>query len=108
MKKLGEYAFLVGIILAVLAGLVMQTGGWVAVLLVLLGVVIGFLNITQKETIPFLIASIALLMAGSAGLEKLPLVGGIVAAVISNVLHLVAPAAVIVALKTVYDLAKKK
>ncbi|MEM5836677.1 MAG: hypothetical protein QW451_00295 [Candidatus Aenigmatarchaeota archaeon] len=108
MKKLGEYAFLAGIILAVLAGLVMQTGGWVAVLLVLLGVVIGFLNITQKETIPFLIASIALLMAGSAGLEKLPLVGGIVAAVISNVLHLVAPAAVIVALKTVYDLAKKK
>lgn len=108
MKKIGEYAFLAGIIVAVLAGLAMQTGGWVAILLVLLGLVIGLLNITQKETNLFLIASIALLMAGSAGLENLPLIGGVIAAVISNVLHLVAPAAVIVALKTIYDLAKKK
>jgi uncharacterized membrane protein len=106
--RVGEYAFLAGIALAILAGLVMQTGGLVAVVLVVLGIIVGLLNVTAKETMPFLTASIALLLAGSAGLEKLPFVGAFVGAVIANIMAFVAPAATIIALKTVFDLAKKK
>lgn len=107
-QKIGEYAFLIGIVIAVLAGLLLQTGGWVAVALVVLGLIVGLLNITAKETIPFLVASIALLLARSAGLEKLPLVGTYLGAIVDNIVVFVAPAAAIVALKTVFDLAKKK
>ncbi|MEM5772918.1 MAG: hypothetical protein QXL86_01690 [Candidatus Aenigmatarchaeota archaeon] len=106
--RIGEYAFLVGVILAVLAGLVMLTGGWVAVVLVILGLIVGFLNISAKETTPFLVSAIALLMAGSAGLETLPIIGVFLGPIIANILHFVAPAVVIVALKTVFDLAKKR
>lgn len=107
-KRLGEYAFLLGIAIAVLAGLLMETGGWISVILVLLGLVVGLMNISSKETMPFLMASIALLLVGSAGLEKLPIVGVYLAPVIANILVFVAPAVVVVALKTVFDLAKKK
>ncbi|MEM5853302.1 MAG: hypothetical protein QXG39_07635 [Candidatus Aenigmatarchaeota archaeon] len=107
-QKIGEYSFLVGIVIAVLAGLLLQSGGLVAIALVILGLIVGLLNITAKETTPFLIASVALLLAGSAGLEKLPIVGRYLEAIVGNIVVFVAPAAAIVALKTVFDLAKKK
>ncbi|MEM5879317.1 MAG: hypothetical protein QXU74_02380 [Candidatus Aenigmatarchaeota archaeon] len=86
----------------------METGGWISVILVLLGLVVGLMNISSKETMPFLVASVALLLVGSAGLEKLPIVGVYLAPVIANILVFVAPAVAVVALKTVFDLAKKK
>jgi len=106
--KVGEYAFLAGIALAILAGLALMTGGWVAVVLAILGLIVGLLNISAKETMPFLLASIALLLVGSAGLENLPLVGVFIAPIIANIEAFVAPAAFVIALKTVFDLAKKK
>jgi hypothetical protein len=86
----------------------MLTGGWVAIVLVLLGIIVGLLNISAKETMPFLLASVTLLLAGSAGLEKLSLVGAFIGPIMANIVAFVAPAAVIIALKTVFDLAKKK
>ena len=106
--NVGEYAFLAGVAIAILAGLATFTGGWVAVVLALLGLIVGLLNISAKETIPFLLASVALLLVGSAGLENLPLVGGIIKAIMANIVAFVAPAAVVIALKTVFDLARKK
>jgi|YelNatPaOPRAMG01_1025707.scaffolds.fasta_scaffold02594_7 hypothetical protein len=106
--KVGEYAFLAGIALAILAGIAMLTGDWVTLVLVVLGLIVGLLNISAKETTPFLLSSITLLLAGSAGLEKLPWVGGFVGPIMANIVAFVAPAAVIIALKTVFDLAKKR
>ncbi|MEM5869625.1 MAG: hypothetical protein QXR09_00430 [Candidatus Aenigmatarchaeota archaeon] len=107
-RNVGEYAFLLGIGLAVVAGLLMQTGGWISVLLVLLGLVVGLMNITSKETISFLLAAVALLIVGSAGLEKIPIFGVYLEPIIANIQAFVAPAVVVVALKTIFDLAKKK
>jgi uncharacterized membrane protein len=106
--NLGENAFLAGVAIAILIGLFNVTESWVTVVLVILGIIVGLLNITTKETMPFLTSSIALLVVGSAGLERLPVVGSLVKSVLTSIVTFVAPAAVIIALKTVFDIAKKK
>ena len=103
-SKIGHWAFIVGILLAIIAGLVPQlqtsTVTWI---LVVLGLVVGLLNITSKETTEFLVAVVALLIVGSAG--AIPALGGIVLAILANIVALSAPAALIVALKAIYALA---
>jgi hypothetical protein len=102
--KIGHWAFIVGILLAIIAGLIptLQTST-VTWILVILGLVVGLLNISAKETTEFLIAVVALLIVGSAG--AIPALGGIVLAILANVVALSAPAALIVALKAIYALA---
>ncbi len=85
-KKVGHYAFLGGFILAVLAGLIpaLQTAAVIWVIIVL-GLIVGFLNITEKESTEFLIATIALLLVGTAGLSAVPTVGGFIDAILKNI-----------------------
>ena len=105
VSKVGEWAFLGGVILAVLVGLVPSVlpGNLVALVLVVLGILVGLINIGSKETHSFLLATVALLVAGAAGLQTLPVVGGVVSSMLTNIVSFVAPAAVIVALKSVYE-----
>jgi hypothetical protein len=110
MQKMGEWIFILGVLVAVVLGLVpgMIDAGTAAVILVVIGLVIGFLNITEKETNSFLLAGLGLLVGGVAGLNKLPMVGTYVGSILTNIATFVAPAVVIVAVKSMYDLAKKK
>ncbi len=103
--QLGGWAFIIGLVIAILAGLI--NIAWAPVILVVLGLVVGFINIGDKEVNAFLIASIALLLAGSAGLDTIPAVGGFLGNMLTNLVAFVAPAAVIVAIKSVYNIAKK-
>ncbi len=112
MNKLGHWSFILGVAIAIVAGLATGLAGfqneWIATILVILGVVVGFLNISEKEISSFLIAAIALLVAGAAGLGSLPVIGpSILGPILVNIATFVAPAAVIVALKAVYSLGKK-
>ena len=111
VKKLGEYAFIGGVLLAILLGLIpgsMLIGyeSALALLLVVLGILVGLINIQVQETQAFLIATIALLAAGAGGLQTLPLVGTFISSILTNIISFVAPAAVIVALKAVYELGR--
>lgn len=110
MRKIGEWSFIAGVVIAVLAGLLagQVEAGLLAVSLVILGLIVGLLNISEKETTSFLIAAVTLVIVGAAGLEKLPAVGVFIGPVLTNIATFVAPAAIIVALKAVWDLAKKK
>ena len=103
--QLGGWAFIIGLVIAILAGLV--NIAWAPVILVILGLVVGFINIGDKEVNAFLIASIALLLAGTAGLDKLPAVGSFLENILINLVAFVGPAAIIVAVKSVYNIAKK-
>ena len=120
-KHYGEYAFLAGVILALLLGILSSTmpaGAAPVVIMVLavLGIIVGLVNITAKETHTFLVATIALLLAATAWTPLITVLaifgdmGTTVALWIGGfVTHLVAfisPAAFIVALKTIYLLAK--
>ncbi len=114
-NQLGKWAFIIGAILAIIAGIgagLAQTwaaGPWIGAILVILGLVVGFVNISMKEVQGFLVAAIALLVAKTAGLVTLipglPDLGAILAGIVNMVIVLVAPAALIVALRAVYGFA---
>ena len=110
MDKIGEWAFLIGVVIALILGLFIgEATGTYATILVGLGVIVGLINIAEKETMPYLVAAIALLVAGSAGLGTLPFANLInLSAMLQNIVLFVAPAAVIVSLKTIITLGKKK
>ncbi|MFC1801371.1 hypothetical protein ACFLZB_02815 [Nanoarchaeota archaeon] len=108
--KTGHYAFFIGAIIAVIAGLFagLIPNVYVITLLVVLGLIVGLLNITAKETTPFLVACIALMLAGIVNLEIIPYVGIFLRAILTNIVVFVVPAAIIVGLKTIYSLAQSK
>lgn len=117
-QRVGGWAFILGIVIAIIAGLIagyldIVTAGYIALVLVILGLIIGFLNLNDKEMQPFLIAAIALmLMQMSAGglvlLDKvINGLGTILASMVSNIAVFVMPAALVVALKAVYKLAAR-
>ncbi len=113
-NKMGSYAFLAGAIIALVAGLfsgmVAGLAGWILLVLIVLGLVVGVLNVSDKEISQFLLAAAALMLVGSAKLtvidSVLPSVGTILDKVVANLVVFVAPAALIVALKAIYGLAK--
>ncbi len=107
-QRIGGYAFIAGIGIAIIGGLANITGGVAVLVLLILGLIVGLLNITVKETTPFLISAIALIVAGGANISILPLVGNLLQVVLNNIVVLVAPAAIVVALKEIYTLASSK
>ena len=103
-EKIGRYAFLVGLVISVLAGFI-ELGTTGLSLLVVLGVVVGFLNVTGKESQRFLVGTIALMLVGTIGIN-LPAIGATITSIVSAFTAFVAGAALIVALKEVYTVAK--
>ncbi len=113
-NSLGSWAFILGVLIAVVAGLAIglmgaldaTIQGYVAALLVVLGLVVGFLNIGAKEVTDFLIAAIALAVVGAANITTIPLIGGVLAGILLYVAVFVAPAALVVALKAIYSMGR--
>lgn len=101
---IGRWAFLICLILSVLAGLGGVIPGLVTTLFVL-GLIVGFLNVTEKESTAFLVAVVALLVIGIAGLQ----LGGltqVVTGILNNLIAFVSAAALIVAVKQVLAIAR--
>jgi len=118
-QQLGSYAFLVGVAIALIAGLLSGAGQsgmlggvevWIPLVLIILGAIVGFLNVKDKEIDKFLIASIALIgLAGTAGgLSQVPTLGYYLVGIVQNVAIFVAPAALIVASKAIKSLAAEQ
>lgn len=121
--KIGVYAFLLGIIIAVIVGLLATyavtalgttTLGVTSAIVVVLGLVVGFLNISEKQITPFLVAVIALAVSGIAAgtasltyLNFIPTLGTLIANVVGNITMFVVPAGIVVALKAVWDMASQ-
>lgn len=108
MGNLGSWAFIIGLIIAILVGLFAEVSGIIVTILVILGLIVGFLNISDKEVNKFLVAAIALILSGLAGdfLATIPAVGHLLERIVDNFVILVAPAAIVVSIKSIYNLAK--
>jgi len=110
-KSFGAWAFLIGVILALIIGLVSKgsiTGLWAGILAVV-GLIVGLLNVADKEVTPFMMAGIVLILASSFGgqvVQDIPGLGGYLSGVLDSILILFTPATIIVALKSVFALAK--
>lgn len=79
----------------------------VILVLLVLGLVIGFLNVTSKEIMLFLVATIALIVVGNvfAPLTVLD-IGKFLGNMLSYVATLMAPAALIAAIKALWSVGK--
>ncbi len=114
-EAIGKWSFLAGIVIALIAGIGAGAGAawavnpWIALIIVVLGLVIGFVNIKAQEVQPFLIAAIALFAFSMANLEAvntlIPFLGSVLNSVVQYVTALVGPAALVVALRAVYKFA---
>ncbi|MBM3133590.1 MAG: hypothetical protein FJZ95_11260 [Chloroflexi bacterium] len=62
----GAGSFLIGYIICVIAGIWWPDNGGFALALFIMGLIVGFLNITGREVMPYLIAAIALVVVGTA------------------------------------------
>ncbi len=118
--NMGEMAFLAGMFLAVVLGIgssFLPTAfmPFIMAILACFGLVVGMLNISEKEVVSFLIATIALLAVSSAinpitavlstvpaGPMMVQTIGGFFAALAA----FIAPAAFVVAIKSIYGIAR--
>ena len=115
-KQIGNYSFIIGVIIAVVLGLAAPRLGaaqaWLGPLLIVLGLVVGFLNVSGKETKEFLLVTVSLVIvafAGSSQIDKwqsVQLIGPYLSGIFNSILALVIPATVVVGLKEVWELAK--
>jgi|TARA_Y100000310_G_scaffold329841_1_gene400410 hypothetical protein len=120
-NSVGAWAFLVGVILAIVIGLsttlvsipvLNSFSAQVYAILVLLGIFVGFMNVAGKDSQTFLLAGTVLVVVSKFGMEGVTGsligigVGDAVSSVFGALLALFAPATIIVALKTVFSIAK--
>lgn len=110
LSVIGAIAFFVGMILAVAGGIFAQGNGSIILILVILGIIVGFLNITSKEVVPFLVAAIALVVVGNGGFASLDTIilglGKALDGIVGYIGTFMIPAAIINAVKVVWQLAK--
>jgi len=103
---IGSWAFLIGVILAVILGLLSSTLSTTFIyILVALGLIVGLLNITSEESSPFLISGAVLIIAsffGQSVLARVPEINGVLQALLA----LFVPSTLIVAIKNVFNLAR--
>ena len=107
IHRVAHYAFFVGLIIAIIAGFFRTYIGpeILVTTLVVLGTLVGLFNLTAKETVPFLTAAIALMLAGIVNLGLIPGIGLYLRAILSNIVVFVVPGAIIVGMKAIWKLA---
>ncbi len=113
LHRLAHYIFFFGLLFAIIAGFFGRyfRPETLVTTLVLAGLVVGLFNLTAKETTPFLVAAIALMLAGIVNLGLfdfyglLPQLGPLLRRILSNIVVFVVPGAIIVGLKTIWKLA---
>jgi hypothetical protein len=78
---------------------------WMYWVLAVLGLIVGFMNITGAETKTFLLAAIGLMLSASS-VMAIPLIGTAVTAIVANVVAFIAAAVLVVSLKALFEVAK--
>ena len=115
-KRVGSYSFIAGVVIAVILGLFAayitgQVSAILISLLVLLGLIVGFMNVAGKETKEFLtvgvILAVVAYVGGAAELGKIMYIGSYLVSIFSNIMAFVVPAVIVVGLKDVLRLAKE-
>ncbi len=104
MAQVGKWAFIVGLVIAVVGGLGFSQP-WFWWVLAVLGLIVGFLNIGAGEVHGFLLASIALIVTANA-LGGLPFVGGYATNIIANLIAFLSAAVLVVSMKSLFAVAR--
>ena len=112
LLKIGPWSFVLGLFVAVVSAVTRQVFWMLGVL----GMIVGLLNITEKEVVKYLLASLTFLMSANALsitlgrlVDIVPFIGrwiGFIDPLLANITLFVAPGATIVALKALYTISK--
>lgn len=120
-NQLGAWAFLIGVILAIVIGLattlipipaLAEYSAEIYAILVILGIIVGFMNVTGKDSQTFLLAGAVLVIVSRFGMESVTGsligigIGDAVSSTFAALLALFVPATIIVALKSVFSITK--
>lgn len=122
-NSVGAWAFLIGVILAVLIGIsttffipiqdILKYSSPIYAILVILGIFVGFrINVSGKDSQTFLISGAILVIVSKFGMESVTGsligigIGDIVTSTFSALLALFVPATIIVAIKSVFSVSK--
>lgn len=109
LEELGSYAFIAGVLIAVIASFVSLDATLVTEALVVLGIIVGLINVTEKETQQFLVATVSLVLVSSlagTGLKEVPVIGTQLQKILFGVMTFVTPAVIVVSLKQIYGIAR--
>jgi len=132
MEKIARWAFVAVVVIAIVMGLVVgyianvatlhladsnviDANAYVTLILLILGIVVGFISVTSKEVTPFLIAAIALVVVGASTVWSPLLMKGQLnllyywaTEIVSYIAAFAAPAAVIIAIRSLLAMEKAK
>jgi len=130
-EEIAEYAFMAFIVVAIIAGLIIgymaydatlhwadddvaDANGYVTLVMLILGIIVGLISITAKEVGPFLMAAIAL-MVTRVGLDVWKPLDQVhellyywAEGILNYIVAFAAPAAVLISIKSIWALARKK
>lgn len=101
---IGFIVFAAGLLLALVGGIVAPANGTIILSLVVLGIIIGAVNIVTREILALLVATVALIVVGTTGFDPLNELIGSLGTTINEIVYylarLMAPAAIIAAVRT--------
>lgn len=113
MRKIGPWAFIIGLLIAIVSGGLIKPTQLMIWFLAILGLVVGLLNITESETSHYLLATIAFLVSSSSlttVITGIPIIGqelgSYIAPIVTNIVIFIAPGAAVVALKALYAISR--
>jgi hypothetical protein len=110
LPKIGSWTFIIGFIIAVFSGFFDLTPQLISILVVL-GIIVGILNVTGEEAMSFLLASVSIVIISSLGspaFSGISVVGTFLQKVLNNLIIFIIPASMIVALRAILTLAYKR
>lgn len=109
--SIGAYIFIAGIIIAIISGILINIMDPVIItsVLMILGMVVGFLNITDNEIKDYLLTAVCLVIVtalGAASIYNIKYIGPYLAEILHSIMVFTIPAAIVVALKAIVSIAK--
>ncbi|MBX4212177.1 hypothetical protein KW787_01830 [Candidatus Pacearchaeota archaeon] len=104
-NRVGGWAFLIGVVLAVILGFMGSLNSPWPAILVIIGLIVGFFNVANDEVSAFLMSGTVLIIASALGgqtLSNISYAGDI----LSALLLIFVPATILVAIKHVFTIAR--
>jgi len=108
MAKVGVWAFVIGLVIAVVFSILQAATGLqtrVIILLAILGLIVGLLNVTKKEVQFYLLATVAFIVSAQglafvlAQIRFLPVLA-------SAIIVFVSPGALVASLRSLFNIAR--
>ena len=112
----GAWAFLIGVLLALGVGILSfgTLNPFILAVLVILGLIVGFVNVSAKDVNTFLMTSVSLVIVSFAGIQGIRgveligiQIGRIVSSTLGALLVLLVPATIVVAIKGLFSISQR-